>query len=279
MTSPQPSDGKTDAGITVLRNTFSPVRLILIPLLIYTAWVIDTFLMEGNGEIFTRYQPFPFLMYSVVANIFMGTVIPVLCLKSAFFSGAVNMFQVGFRNPRRTLSAVTVTALAGSLVLVTFTAYGSKRLTLLLMTAFLLPTAIAGVTVCWVLIGTHLQAYIRSYGATVSIILGVLVTGLLFGLSFAAHSPPLNLVPFLTMGIFIGVASAVFFFSVRDVYASALFLAYGLAYVLQGIVDPRYVQDISLPVLGSAALAVLALAGCQCYLQRQFITVRIPMNT
>jgi hypothetical protein len=257
---------------------FSPFRLILIPLLIYIVWVLDTFLLEGSVGLFIMYQPYFLLLYTVIANIFMGIVVPVFCLRSAFLSGAVNMFQIGFRSRRRMVIAVTITALAGYLLLVTFTSYGTRRTALLGMTASMLPVAIASVMVCWVLIGTHLQAYVRSYGAIVSITTAVPVTGILFGLSFAAHSPPLNEPGMILLATVIGVVSALFFFSVRDLYASAVFVAFALALFLQGQADPVYSTSVSPVVAGTAVLSILSLAGCQWYLSRQFITVRLPAD-
>ncbi len=256
----------------------SPFRLLIIPALIYVVWVLDTYLLEGSIFVFSRYQPYPLILYTVVANLFLGVVAPVICLKSAFLSGAVNMFQIGFRTVRRTIPAVTITALAGYLLIVTFTPYGSQRISLAATVALMLPVAVAEVMICWVYVGTHLQAYVRRSGAAVSIGAGVLVTGTLFALSFAAHSPapdkPLALLPFLLAGI----ASALFFFAVRDVYASAIFVALVLALVMQGRLDPLYISQISPVVVGCAVLSVLTLAACQWYLSKQFITLEIPVK-
>ncbi|OPY38700.1 MAG: hypothetical protein A4E35_00484 [Methanoregula sp. PtaU1.Bin051] len=260
----------------VVNTKFSPVSLILIPLLIYIIWVLDTFLLEGSAEVFSHYQPWAFILYTIIANILMGIIVPVVCLKPAFLSGAVNMFQIGFRTLRRTIIIVVCTALSGYLVLIIFTPYDSQRMALLGIIAFLLPLAVASVMICWTIIGTHLQAYVRNYGAFISIIAGVLVTGLLFGLSFAAHSPPINQPQTLIFATGAGIASALYFFAVRDVWATTIFVTFALIVVLQGCIDQLYVEPISPATAFSAMLSVLALAGLQFYLSRRFITIRIP---
>ena len=47
----------------------------------------------------------------------------------------------------------------------------------------MLPTAIAAVMICWVLVGTHIQAFVRSGGVVISVFTGVLLTALVFALS------------------------------------------------------------------------------------------------
>ncbi len=269
-------NGMRPAPGLVLNTKFSPVSLLLIPFMIYTIWVLDTFLLEGSAGVLTRYHPWFFILYTIIANIFMGIIVPVVSLKSAFLSGAVNMFQIGFNTLRRTLLAVLCTALSGSLILVTLTPYGTRTMALVGMTALVFPSAIASVMVCWVIVGTHLQAYVRSYGTIVSITAGVLVTGILFGLSFAAHSPPINQPQMLMIATAAGIASALFFFSIRDVWATAVFVAFTLVLVLQGQVDPVYTDPVSPVAASAAALSVLALAGCRLYLSRRFITIRLP---
>ncbi len=256
---------------------FSPVRLLLIPLLVFIVWAVETFLLEGSILVFTRYQPELFFVYMVVANILIGTIGPVLCLNPAFLSGAVNMYQVGFRSLKRTLVTVAMTACAGYLVLAAVTPYGMDRILLVSTALVMLPVAIASVMICWVLVGTHLQAYVRNSGAAVSILSGVLVTGLLFGLSFAVHSPPLNDPRHILTGIGIGIVSAVFFFAVRDIYAAAVFLDVFLVWVIQGHLDPVYIQAVSPVIAGAAGLSLIALAGGQWYLSRRFITIQLPV--
>lgn len=251
-------------------------RLLIIPLIIYVVWVLETFLLEGSLGLFGHYQSLPLILYTVFANIMVGILVPLSCLGSAFRNGAVTTLQIGFRSLRRTALASTFTGIIGYVALVTFTPYGADRLALFNMLGLVLPVAIASVMVCWVLTGTHLQAYVRHSGAFASIVAGVLITGLLFGLTALAHSPPVNQSYGILVFILTGMASAVYFFSIRDVYASSVFVAFGLAGILPSQIDPVY-RDQAIPlVYGMALLSIICLIACHLYLARNFKTVRLP---
>ena len=273
----QGSEGDSPALPDLFLNIKSPaISLILIPLMIYIIWVLDTFLLEGSTGTFTSYHPWSLILYTIIAGIFMGIIVPVFFLKSAFLSGAVNMFQIGFRSLRRTILTVICTALFGYLILIMIPPYNAQKMALVGMTFLVFPSAIASVMVCWVIAGTHLQAYVRNYRTIVSITAGVLATGIMFGLSFAAHSPPLNQPQTLLMVTGAGIASALYFFSVREVWGTSIFVAFALVLVLQGHVDPAYIAPVSPVTAGTAMLSVIALAACRLYLSRRFITIRLP---
>jgi len=273
------SDGKPDQSVKQQPVTrFSASRLVVIPLLVYGIWVLETFLLERSPGLFAHYQPLPLVMYMVFANIIVGIAVPVILMRSAFISGAVNMFQIGFRSPRRAILATVFTALIGYFSLITFTPYGVHRLALFNTLALMIPVAVASVMVCWVLIGTHVQAYVRSCGTVSSIIAGVLVTGIAFGISSLARSPPLNQPDDLLIMTVLGLASALFFFSIRDVYASSLFVAFGIMAAVFQRIDPLYGDTVLPLVYETAALSVLSLLISHYYLYRNFITLRLPFK-
>lgn len=220
-----------------------------------------------------------YFMYVLVAGILIGTCAPVILLKSGFLSGAVNMYQVGFRSLRRTLVTAGIFACAGYLVLVAAAPHESSPSTLIGTVLFLLPVAISSVMICWVLVGTHLQAYVRSYGAPVAILAGVAITGILFSISFAAHSPPFSDPRYLPVTFGIGAAIAVVFFAVRDIWSAIIFTSFSLAWFVQGRIDPAYVTPVSPLVILSAVLAILALLVSERYLMKRFITIRLPVRT
>ena len=253
------------------------IRLLIIPFFLFIVWSLETYLLEGSADLFVHFQPLLFLLYTVFANIVVGIFIPVMCLGSAFRSGPVNMFQAGFRSLRRTVPACALTALFASLYLVMFTPPGADGFVLVNAIAFVIPVAVAGVMICWVLIGTHLQAYMRNGSAAVSISFGVVVTAVLFGISFAAHSPPLNRPDVIVLLCVIGAGAALFFFAVRDVYASVICVACAtVPIVLEGI-DPVVTGAFMPSVYGAAALSLASLVGSHLYLSRNFRTIRVPV--
>jgi len=255
----------------------SVVRLLIIPFSLFIVWILETYLLEGSADLFVHFQPPLFILYTVFANIVVGIFIPVICFRSAFLSGAVNMFQAGFRSLRRTVSACALTAIFGYLYLITFTPAGADRFVPVNAIAFIIPPAVAEVMICWVLIGTHLQAYMRKGSAAISISLGVVVTAVLFGISFAAHSPPLNRPDVIVLLCVIGAGAALFFFAVRDVYATVICVACAtVPVVLEGI-DPVVIGVFMPSVYGAAALSLASLAGSHLYLSGNFRTIRVPV--
>ena len=264
---------RTGTGSLLRPSVF---RYLVIPFLIYLAWVADTFLLEGNPALFVRYDPIALVVYTGVTTVLIGIIVPIVCLRPAFMSGAVNMFQVGFRSPRRTAIAVAVTALSGYLVLIMFTPFGADRAALFNTFALMLPTGIAGTMVCWVVFGTHLQAYVRRYGAVVSVTAGTAATGILYGLSYAATSfRPADAAGYLPF-VLVGFSSAVFFFAVRDVWASSVFVTMLVSLAVRDRVNPLYTSQIHPVVMACAALSFLALAAGVLYLSKRFVTIRVP---
>jgi hypothetical protein len=276
------SSGEADHSVNRLlfaQSNHAFLKLVVIPLLLYVVWVLETYLLEGSIGLFSHFQPLPFVLYVVFANCILGIILPVLLLRSAFRSGAVNMFQIGFRSLRRTVLFSVLTALSGYLYLVTFTPFGTRRSALFGMFLFILPLAVAEVVTCWVLVGTHVQAYLRKGSTAASITLGVVLTAFLFGISFAAHSSPLSQPDVLFSTGIIGAAAALFFLAVRDVYASVIFVACATLPVMLPAVDPIIAVQPILSVYGAAALSFASLICCHLYLFWNFRTIRIPLQT
>jgi len=171
------------------------VTLIVLPLVIVLAWMLENYLLAGNPRLFTQANISGLVIYTVLSGIIVGILVPVVRVRAAFLSGAVNMFQIGLRSLRRTVAAVSLTALALYTVFVFsfMTGRGMDRGTAAMLFLLLLPTAIAAVMLCWVLVGTHVQASVRSGGIVVSVLAGVLLTTLVFAIAmtviFAVPDP------------------------------------------------------------------------------------------
>lgn len=252
------------------------LRLLVIPVTVYSVWVLLLFLLAGSEMVFGRFDPSGLFLYTSAACIMTGQVAPLLCVRSAFLSGAVNMFQIGFRSFRRTVLTIALTSCSIYVIIVLFNPFGADRLAFVHAFLLLLPTAIASVMMCWALLGTHVQAYVRSAGAVISLTTGVLVTALLYGLaSIAFGSPVLDRDLFITSVSF-GFVGAFFFFAVRDVYATSLAAGTGSVFLMADRINPLYLQNAGQLVWISAGLAVCTLIGIHWYLSRNFVTIRIP---
>jgi hypothetical protein len=253
------------------------IRLLVIPVLVYTAWMLETFLLEGRVNLFMRVDPTGIFLYTLIACIITGMVIPLLCIRKTFISGAVNMFQIGFRSLRRTLLACVLTCTIGYGLVILFNPFGTDRFAFVNAFLLLLPGTIASVMICWVLLGTHVQAFVRSGGAIISLSAGIVMTAMLFGLTTFAYFPAFLTQDALFPSVCIGIVSGLFFFAVRDVYATSFVVGGCSVFTLADRINPVYVHNAIPSVWISAGLAVCTLMSIHLYLSRNFTTIRIPV--
>ena len=218
-------------------------------------------------------DPAAFFVYTGISCIFTGMILPLLCIRKAFLSGAVNMFQIGFSTARRTLILCALTGIAGYALVFLFSPYGPDRLAFAAACFLVFPTVASSVMVCWALAGTHVQAFFRSGGAVLSIPTGVVTTSILFTAAIVAVNPVIRMEGSLFWPVCIGIAAALFFFAVRDVWATVMVVT-GLL-VLSGTAVPASFswQAISPAVWLSSLLAGAALGALHMYLHRNYTTI------
>jgi hypothetical protein len=254
------------------------LRLLVIPSAVYAAWVLEIFLLAGTVSGFVRFNPDGIILYTVIACIITGLIAPLVCLRTAFLSGAVNMFQIGFRSLRRTLltSFLTCVGIYGAVLV--FNPFGTDRLAFANAFILLLPTAIASVMMCWVLMGTHVQAFVRGGGALISLSVGISATTVLYCVAMVSSVPSSVDQRLFLSFVSLGIIAAFFFFSVRDIYATSLFVGTGGVFCLADRIDPLYLHNIDKVVWISSALAVCTVIVIHWYLSRNFVTVKIPAN-
>ena len=174
------------------------------------------------------------------------------------------------------MAAVSLTALAGYTVYVflSLSGNGADRGNTAMLFCLLLPTAIAAVMLCWVLTGTHVQAYVRSGGIIISVLAGILLTALVFAIAmsvvFLVGDPRTLLAGFLVLGCI----CAFFFFAVRDIYATIIVLTLGLTILVAPVVDPAYPAGPVPALCGLLSLGVLVIV--HAYFSRHYTTVMIP---
>jgi hypothetical protein len=254
------------------------LRLLVIPFTIYTAWLLETFLLVGSIHTFERSDPSGIFLYTIITCIITGIVAPLLYIRTTFISGVVNMFHIGFRSRRYTFLTCALTCSIGYGTVILFNPFGADRFAFLNAFILLLPGAIASVMVCWVLMGTHVQAFIRSGGALLSILVGIMVTAVLFGMTTFAYFPAVLQQDALISSVIIGIIAAIFFFAIREVYATSVVIGVCSVYSVADRISPFYVQNTVPLVWMSAVLAVSALMGIHLYLSRNYRTLKIPVT-
>jgi hypothetical protein len=188
------------------------------------------------------------------------------------------MFQIGFRTLRRTVAAVSLTVLAVYTIALFLRIYGTgpDRDTGFFLAVMLLPTAIAAVMICWGLLGTHIQAYVRSGGILVSVITGVVATALVFALSMTFLFASGRVAEAFPGYFAAGIVAALFFFAVRDIYATVVAVT-GALVVLAGSA-PGFTFPYSLvPAAAVCAFLTLAvLVTAHGHFSRHYTTVKLP---
>lgn len=249
------------------------LRLLVIPVLVYLAWLIECFLLERGQSVFSGPDTLPLLAYTVVGCVLTGTIIPVLLIQRSFTTGDVNMHQIGFRSAGRTILMSGITALAGYLAIHLL---GPPDPAGAFPSMFLLylPTGIASVMICWVLIGTHIQALVRQGGILVSISTGTVITAILLGLTPLVHTPaPVQQASFAAT-IVLGIISALFFFATRDIYAAVIIVTTGLAAISMGT-GTTIPAGTEAGIAVSAVTALAVLIAVHLYFYRNYATVRV----
>ena len=254
------------------------LRLLVIPFAIYSAWLLEIFLLEGSVHIFERFDPSGIFLYTIIACIITGIVAPLLYVRNTFISGAVNMFNIGFRTLRYTFLTCVLTCSVGYGAVIVFNPFGTDSFAFLNAFILLLPSAIASVMMCWVFMGTHVQAFVRRGGAIISISLGIMVTAMLFGVTTFAYFPFFLQQDAFISSVIIGIIAAFFFFAVREVYATIIVVAVCSVFSMADRINPLYVQDAVPYVWLSAVLTISALTGIHLYLSRNYMTLKIPVR-
>ena len=256
----------------------STVTLVLIPFLIVCIWIIENYLLTEGALVSGKTSLLGLFLYTLLSCVLVGIIVPLIRIRAAFRAGAVNMFQIGFRTLRRTVAAVSLTALAVYTLVLFLRIYGTgpDRDTGFFLAGLLLPTAIAAVMICWGLLGTHIQAYVRSGGILVSVIIGVVVTALVFALSMTLLLASGRIAEAFPGYFAAGIAAALFFFAVRDIYATVVAVT-GALVVLAGSA-PGFSYPYSLvPAAAVCAFLTLAvLVAAHGHFSRHYTTVKLP---
>jgi hypothetical protein len=252
------------------------LRLILIPLLVSAAWILAVFLFGGMQNIFGENRTTGLIAYTLMDCVIAGTLIPAILVRAALFSGDVNMFQIGFRSPRRTMLTAG-TMLVAVIFLITATS-GSHAASGAAFRVFiaLLPSAISMAMICWVLTGTHVQAFVRSGGSRTSIPLGIAITSLLFGVASIVLLSARGIPGTATTPVICGITAALIFFSIRDVWATCIAIA-GILAIVDGVAYNAADHSSINPLAFLCTVITLAgLTGIHLYLARHFRTISAP---
>ena len=89
-------------------------KLIAVAIGIYLVWILATYLLEGRINLLQKPNPLGRLIYAVIANMIIGTVIAIWLLRPSISQRFVTSKQLGFQSPlKRVLIAVVIAGLIG----------------------------------------------------------------------------------------------------------------------------------------------------------------------
>jgi hypothetical protein len=218
---------------------------------IYVFWVVLTWLLEGRTELLLRYDPPARAAYALLTNVSVGTIVAIATARM------LGLSTRGRRHPTgRTFEAAIATVVLVAIVAVRV----GDALVFTNACAQVLPTSIAEIAVCWMLVGGVAKRLARPFGRTWSLIAALAVSDVAFAAYHVAHSPPYNelgMMLFLLLpGLVIGALVFWFRSATLAVSAQTAFAILGMAQKT----DPRMMMHPYVWAYAIAAASVLAFA-------------------
>ena len=280
-------------------------KLIIISISVYAIWTFATYILEDRVNLLQRVDPIGRIEYAVIANILVGSIFALMMLRPSLRANFVTSKQLGFQSLRRILIPVVIAIAIGFLLFLTSnpaSAASTNATVIANIFAQTLPTSIAEVVVCWAVVGTvsesvvHLKMHrkddnsdwkkgailyldwtsIRRRKITnvsvLSLIMGGIVSIVLFGIYHFAHSPPFNqphMVLFLMMP---AILTSVFYFIGREIYSTITIHNFLALIGVSGSIDVTALTQPLYPVIIIAFISILVLIASDVFLIRRIKT-------
>ena len=242
----------------------------------FAVWMLATYLLEARVGTFLRPDTMNRFVYTVVANMIIGTIGSALVIRAiGRRAGLPRVTAYGFAGPLRILILVPVAVVVGGLFLLGQELPTSDPVILMNASAQVLVVSIAEVVVCWAVLGSVVRNALgrgpRSAAAA------VVSAALAFGVYHFAHSAPFNTLSMVLLLSVVGVATGVFFFLGGDLYSTiVLHNAFALRGVVQALGESgnldRYASP-QLPLLATALAAIIVLVLADVALVRPVIRI------
>ena len=245
-------------------ETDTPREFVFLAIGVYVLWVVATFVFEGRIQTLLRPDAtLDRLVYAVVANLLVGTLLAMWVVRRIVAAGVVTPDRIGFRPLVRTVVTVVAVGAVGLALYVVQNPPTTDPVVVANVFAQVVPTSIAEVVVCWVLVGATVEAALRARGTTRFVAIGaaVVTASVLFGVYHVGHSPPFNTVPQIVLLTVVGVVTSLVYFGTRDVYATVVFhTLLALTGVTQSLADAGRLETFADPIVPLFAVAFVAFA-------------------
>ncbi|HET7147197.1 MAG TPA: CPBP family glutamic-type intramembrane protease [Candidatus Nitrosopolaris sp.] len=271
----------TNLELTAHRRKAKPI---LISLYVYVVWSIVTYLLEGRIHLLQRADVVGRIEYVVIANMVIGTVLAIWLLRYYHISSDfISTRKLGFQSVNRRFWVVV--GIASVIGFVLFIFQGPVSLNPVVISnvfAQTLPTSIAEVVVCWVVVGASIESQVLAKGKhefgngkmtknITAAIIGAVVATILFGVYHFAHSPPFNQANTVLFLMIPGALTGVVFFVGRNIYAALIFHNFQALFgVMRSIDITSYTHPIY-PLLIMGLVSILILIAADVFFARRKI--------
>jgi hypothetical protein len=241
---------------------------------LFAVWMLATYLLEARPGTFLKPGATNRFVYTVVANVFIGTVGAALVIRALVRrADLLSLSTYGIAGPRRIAVLLVAAAVLAGLFLITQDLPTSNPVVLANASAQVLVVSIAEVVVCWALLGAVLRNALRPGVMFAGV--AVVFAALAFGVYHFAHSPPFNTPAMVLLLSSVGVATGIFFFIGCDLYSTiVLHNAFAIRGVIQALDDSgnldRYASP-QLPLIATAIGAVMVLVVADVVLIRPVV--------
>jgi len=238
----------------------SRARALALAFAMYVAWMLATFVLEGHRGLLLRFDPEGRALYALVANVLIGTIAASWVLRLAMRSEIVHADAIGLV-PRRRIVTLGGTVLASIALLLLLTPARTRHpIVLFNMFSQVLPTSIAEIVVCFMLLGGVTMGATRSLGRAWSILLALVVGDFAFAVYHVAHSPPFDQPAMMAFLAVPGLVTGAMLFVGRDLFAALLVQNVFAVVGMSRNVDTNVFQNPFVGVYVQAVLALVVLA-------------------
>jgi hypothetical protein len=196
---------------------------LLCSLILYLAWTLSTYLLEGRVNLLQAPTIAGRYLYVLAANVVIGTIIALWFLRSRLTSRIWTAEQAGFQSFRQTLITILIALVLGFIDLLLTRLNHLPWLVILNGYVQVLPTSIAEILVCWVLVGHSFESLLKPHKRWLALLVGIITATLFFSAYHLGHSAPFNQLPLMLILLMPGLVTSLFYLITREIYATILF--------------------------------------------------------
>jgi hypothetical protein len=261
-----------------VQERITKIKFIAVAIGIYLVWIFATYLLEGRINLLQKPNPLGRLIYAVIANMIIGTVIAIWLLRPSILQRFVTIQQLGFQcSPKRVITAVVIAGLIGFALFVIQKPASLNAIVILNVFSQTLPGSIAELVICWAVVGTAFESLTRrknknnnnNKSKITPIIMGAAVAIVLFGLYHFAHSPPFNQPNMVLFIMYPGVLTSIVYFVGRDIYAAIVFHNFQALFGVMNNVNIEPFTSPLYPLILLGVVSVLVLIGSDMFTLRR----------